>query len=87
MGGYFTTNQIFNLTLLILGAALLLRFNTMEIKKIHAKFSKKNEEFNQTDSQNLFDYLKELSDLHAATSLSYFYLILIAILLVNLYTR
>lgn len=87
MERYFTSNQIFNLTLLMLGAALLLRFNTRDIDKVHTKFLKDHKENQEDNSHNLIDYINELSKIQAAYALCYFYLILIAIVLVNLYIQ
>ncbi|MDN6293855.1 MAG: hypothetical protein L0L78_11210 [Tetragenococcus koreensis] len=82
----FSFNQIAILILLILVAALLQRLNIRDINKIHSKFSKELEMNSQSNLRHIVDYLDELSRIQAAFSLNYFYLILIAILLVNLYT-
>lgn len=87
MGGYFTSSQIFNLTLLLLGAAFVLRLNTRSINKIHNKFLKEYEENQYRDLSNLSHYITELAHLQAANALNYFYLTLIAIVLVNLYMQ
>jgi len=87
MNPYFTTNQVINLTALLLGAALLLRYNTHKIKKIRTDFLKALEEDQQNDSSNMIEYIHELFHLQAAMSLCYFYLTLIAILLVVLYSN
>lgn len=87
MSPYFSTNQIIILHALVLGAALLQRFNTNKLKKIRSDFLKAQEEDQQNDSSNMIEYIHELSLLQAEMSLVYFYLTFIAILLVVLYTH
>lgn len=87
MNPYFSTNETMILTALLLGAALVLRYNTNRLKKIRSESLKAHEEGQQNDSSNMIEYLYEMFELQAAMSLIYFYLTLIAILLVVLYTH
>lgn len=87
MEGYFTTSQIFKLTLLLLGAAFLSRLNTRSINKAHDQFLKEHEENQYSDFPGLIDYLTKLARLQADHALVYFYLTLIAILLINIYLQ
>lgn len=85
MSPYFSYRQLFILHALILGAALLQRLHTRSIRKIHSKFLIDQKDTQQNDSHTIVEYLNELFELQAAYSLTYFYLVFIAILLVNIF--
>ena len=87
MNADFSSNQIAILTLLVFGAAFLQRLNKRDINKIQSKYIKEQEMNSQNNFRYITDYLGELSRLQADYSLIYFYLILIAVTLVNLYTK